>query len=108
MLNFPEDMEIGPDGNLYFADTNNDRVRRIDLTTGVIDTVAGTGSAATPVTADRPAGQAAAAVWGSVRSERRSLHLGDVQQPHPQGEALIREEAGERDRSESTRPPGRA
>ena len=45
-INYPEDMEIGPDGNLYFADTNNDRVRRIDLTTGVIDTVAGNGTRA--------------------------------------------------------------
>lgn len=42
-LNYPQDLEIGPDGNLYFADTNNHRVRRIDLTTNTIDTVAGTG-----------------------------------------------------------------
>jgi sugar lactone lactonase YvrE len=42
-LSFPEDMEIGPDGNLYFADADNDRVRMINLTTGVITTVAGTG-----------------------------------------------------------------
>jgi len=42
-LNRPEDMEIGPDGNLYFADTNNNRVRMIDLDTGTITTVAGTG-----------------------------------------------------------------
>jgi len=40
----PQDMEIGPDGNLYFADTDNNVVRRIDLTSGVIDTVAGTGT----------------------------------------------------------------
>ena len=40
---FPQDMEIGPDGNLYFADANNNRVRMIDLTTGTITTVAGTG-----------------------------------------------------------------
>ncbi|HUI28319.1 MAG TPA: hypothetical protein VL403_19720, partial [Candidatus Kryptonia bacterium] len=39
----PGDLEIGPDGNLYFADTDNDRVRMIDLTTGMIQTVAGTG-----------------------------------------------------------------
>jgi sugar lactone lactonase YvrE len=42
-LNFPEDQEIGPDGNLYFADTNNNVVRMINLTTGLISTVAGTG-----------------------------------------------------------------
>jgi len=42
-LNFPQDLEIGPDGNVYFADTNNNRVRMIDLTTGMIEAVAGTG-----------------------------------------------------------------
>jgi sugar lactone lactonase YvrE len=42
-INFPQDVEIGPDGALYFADTNNNRVRRIDLSTGVIETVAGAG-----------------------------------------------------------------
>jgi sugar lactone lactonase YvrE len=42
-INFPGDLEIGPDGNLYFADTNNSKVRMIDLTTGIITTIAGTG-----------------------------------------------------------------
>jgi len=42
-INFPEDLEIGPDGNVYFADANNNRIRRINLTTGMIETVAGTG-----------------------------------------------------------------
>ncbi len=43
-LSFPQDLEIGPDGNLYFADADNNRVRMIDLTTGIITTVAGTGA----------------------------------------------------------------
>jgi sugar lactone lactonase YvrE len=43
-VNYPQDIELGPDGNLYFADTDNNRVRLINLTTGTIDTVAGTGT----------------------------------------------------------------
>ncbi|GBD25818.1 Virginiamycin B lyase [bacterium HR30] len=43
-LNFPQDLELGPDGNLYFADTNNNVVRMIDLSTGLIRTVVGTGT----------------------------------------------------------------
>jgi len=31
-------------GNLFIADTNNNRVRRVDLATGIIDTVAGIGN----------------------------------------------------------------
>jgi DNA-binding beta-propeller fold protein YncE len=42
-LSNPQDLEIGPDGNLYFADVDNDVVRRIDLATGIIERVAGTG-----------------------------------------------------------------
>jgi DNA-binding beta-propeller fold protein YncE len=42
-LNFPRDLEIGPDGDLYVADTDNSRIRAINLASGVIRTVAGTG-----------------------------------------------------------------
>jgi DNA-binding beta-propeller fold protein YncE len=42
-LNNPQDMEIGPDGKLYYADTNNNVVRRIELSTNIITTIAGTG-----------------------------------------------------------------
>lgn len=39
----PRDLEIGPDGDLYFADTDNSVVRAINLTTGVIRSVVGIG-----------------------------------------------------------------
>jgi DNA-binding beta-propeller fold protein YncE len=44
-LNYPRDIEIGPDGRLYIADEMNHRIRAVDLTTGIIKTVAGTGEA---------------------------------------------------------------
>lgn len=43
-MNFPIDMEMGPDGRLYVVERYNHVVRAIDLTTGTIETVAGTGS----------------------------------------------------------------
>ena len=42
-LNLPGDVAVDAVGNLYIADTSNDRVRRVDAV-GTITTVAGTGS----------------------------------------------------------------
>jgi sugar lactone lactonase YvrE len=47
VLGTPQGITVGPDGNIYIADTNNNRVRRINLTTGVITTIAGTGTSGT-------------------------------------------------------------
>lgn len=41
----PRDLEFGPDGRLYVADTSNHVVRAIDLETGIVTRVAGTGTA---------------------------------------------------------------
>ncbi len=42
---YPRDIEIGPDGRLYIADSDNHRIRAVELTTGIITTVAGNGVA---------------------------------------------------------------
>ena len=42
-LHFPSDVALDTNGNIYFSDTENHRVRRVDLSTGLISTVAGNG-----------------------------------------------------------------
>src|ERR1700691_1816152 len=43
LLNGPFDVAFDRAGNLYFSDTFNHRVRRVDARTGIISTVAGNG-----------------------------------------------------------------
>jgi sugar lactone lactonase YvrE len=65
-LDNPRTLAFGPDGRLYVADENNHRIRAIDLETGIIDTVAGSGEPgfsgdggpATEALLDRPGGLA--------------------------------------------------
>lgn len=42
-VNNPYGVVIGPDGALYFCDLDNHRIRRVDMTTGVVTIVAGNG-----------------------------------------------------------------
>lgn len=42
-FNAPRDLEVDANGDIYIADTENHAVRRLDLTTGTVSTVAGTG-----------------------------------------------------------------
>ena len=42
-LREPSDLAFDPDGNLVIADAGNNRVRRVDRTNGVIETILGTG-----------------------------------------------------------------
>jgi sugar lactone lactonase YvrE len=43
LLNGPFDIAFDPAGNLYFSDTFNNRIRRVDARTGAISTIAGNG-----------------------------------------------------------------
>jgi sugar lactone lactonase YvrE len=42
-LDYPRSIAIDADGNLYIADTDNHRIRRVDARTGIIETVVGNG-----------------------------------------------------------------
>jgi len=42
-LTNPTGLALDGKGNLYISDTGNDRIRKVDLTTGIIRTIAGTG-----------------------------------------------------------------
>jgi len=44
LLNFPIAVALDTQGNLFIADTNNNRIRRVDAVTGIITTVAGNGA----------------------------------------------------------------
>ena len=52
-FNEPRDLELGPDGSLYVADTDNHVIRAIDLATREIRTVVGTGEAGRDATDGR-------------------------------------------------------
>ena len=43
-INLPTGIAIDTSGNVYFAEYNNNRVRKITVSTGIITTVVGTGS----------------------------------------------------------------
>ena len=44
-LNMPHELRFGPAGDIYVAERDNHVIRKIDMKTGIISTVAGTGTA---------------------------------------------------------------
>jgi len=42
-LNYPHGVTVDTAGNIYIADTNNNRIRKVTVATGIISTIAGTG-----------------------------------------------------------------
>jgi hypothetical protein len=58
-VDMPMKIVLGPDGNLYFSEYGAHRIRKIDLQTGIISTVAGTGVNSGPLGDGGPATLAA-------------------------------------------------
>ena len=67
LLAFPRGVALDGAGNLFIADSSNDRVRRVDAASGVITTVAGTGKDGSQVS-DGDGGPATAALLASPES----------------------------------------
>lgn len=68
-FNFIHDIVIGPDGNLYVADSFNRKVRKIDVKSGILTSFAGTGEGKASTGDGGPADKAAldgvASLWFS-------------------------------------------
>jgi sugar lactone lactonase YvrE len=93
-LSGPWSLSLGPDGSLYIADTTNQRVRMVTAATGIITTLAGTGTqgasgdgavataallnAPAAVLLD-PAGNLYIADSGNNRIRKISVATGDIQ-----------------------------
>ncbi len=78
-INAPRDLEIGPDGHLYIADTDNSVIRAVDLATGTIRTVAGTGEIGLdPVDGKLATETLLARPWGIEFSPAGNLYISDT------------------------------
>jgi sugar lactone lactonase YvrE len=78
LLNYPTGITLSPDGSLYFADTINNRIRRVSPA-GIITTVAGNGVAGYGGDGG-PATQAALNYpWGVAVGPDGSLYIADSQ-----------------------------
>jgi hypothetical protein len=77
-LDRPRDVELGPDGRLYIADTNNQRVRVVDLETGVITTAAGSGEPAFSGDGGPASAAALHRPFGIAFDREGNLHIADT------------------------------
>jgi sugar lactone lactonase YvrE len=77
-FNTPFDLEFGPDGRLYVSDTANNVVRAMDFSTGLIETVAGTGEAGFSGDEGPAASAQLSAPYGIEFDESGNLYIADT------------------------------
>ena len=77
-LNYPRDAAIGGDGRLYIADTDNHRIRAVDLTSGVIITYAGNGDATFGGDGGLPGMASLKRPWGIGFDPTGNLYIADT------------------------------
>lgn len=78
----PRGITVDPSGNVVFSDYGNNRIRKINTTTGIITTIAGVGGAPSYVATD-DGGQATNAhlgfAWGVTYDPAGNLYIADNQ-----------------------------
>ena len=77
-LNQPFGVAVDGTGNLYIADQKNHRIRRVDARTGVITTVAGTGTAGFSGDGGPATGARLNTPWGVVIDGSGDLYIADL------------------------------
>jgi sugar lactone lactonase YvrE len=78
-LDHPRDLEIGPDGRLYIVDSENQRIRAVDLQTGVITTVAGNGQMGFSGDGGSPLQASFSRPWGIAFDAAGNMYVADTQ-----------------------------
>lgn len=76
-LNAPYGVAIDTAGNLYIADTENFRIRKVVLATGIITTVAGTGTMGYSGDGELATSEEIGYVYGVATDASGNLYLGD-------------------------------
>lgn len=79
-LNFPTSVALDGVGGLYISDYHNNRIRKVDLTTGIITTVAGNGAYGYSAAQDGgPATSASLAYsYGVTVDSARNIYIADL------------------------------
>ena len=83
-VNYPGGVAVDASGNLFIADSSNERIREVVKATGVITTVAGNGTVGFGGDGGPPTSAAMNLPYARGRGRpRQSLHRRYQQQPHP-------------------------